>query len=90
MVFHNALPHWREELVEFFVSAPYMKVTDFAGNAIQAQINPVWTWHKDPSSNGRTPQGSATKYRLLFKVRVPPLGLVTYIINAESSDAKLT
>lgn len=90
VVFHNSLPHWREELVEFFVSSPHMKVTDFEGNPIQAQINPVWSWHKDTLTNTRTPQGSATKYRLMFKARVAPMGMVTYIIQAESANVKLT
>lgn len=90
VVFHNALPQWREELVDFYVSKAYMSVVDFDKNPVQAQVTPVWTWHRHTLSNTITPQASTTKYRLLFKVRVPPLGMVTYIIQSEPADVKPT
>lgn len=58
-------------------------------------MSPVWSWHKGFTS-GTIPQASTTKYRLLFKVKVPPLGLATYIIHSmtdndqdENKDMKL-
>ncbi|XP_054725610.1 alpha-mannosidase 2 [Anastrepha obliqua] len=88
IVLHNSLARWREELVDFYVSSPYMSVTDFHGNPVEVQITPVWTWHRHIPSNSITPQASTTKYRLLFKANVPPLGLVTYIIQAQTSQQK--
>ncbi|XP_037947876.1 alpha-mannosidase 2-like isoform X2 [Teleopsis dalmanni] len=90
VVFHNSLPQWKEELVDFYVSSPFMTVMDFDNNPVHAQVSPVWTWHRHIQTNIITPQASTTKYRLIFKVKVPPLGLATYIINIKSPDAKLT
>lgn len=88
VVFHNSLPKWREELVELYVSKPYISVRDLDNKAITAQISPVWSWHSqhDGNTNGVFPQASTTKYRLLFKVNVPPLGLRTYVIQSEPGE----
>lgn len=85
VVFHNSLPQWREELVEFYVSTPYVKVTDFENKKIQSQVSPVWSWHKSYQSNTH-PQASNTKFALLFKVKVPPLGMATYIVHSVSPN----
>ncbi|XP_055385035.1 alpha-mannosidase 2 [Condylostylus longicornis] len=81
VVFHNSLPQWREEIVEFFVSNPYVEVTDYNMNKIPAQVSFVWCWHKGLQNSASIPQPSTTKFRLIFKVRVPPLGLITYIVH---------
>ncbi|XP_011194009.1 alpha-mannosidase 2 [Zeugodacus cucurbitae] len=90
IVLHNSLARWREELVDFYVSSPYMGVRDSQDKPVEAQITPVWTWHRHTPSNSITPQASTTKYRLLFKAKVPPLGLATYTIQAQSSANKYT
>ncbi|XP_055849655.1 alpha-mannosidase 2 isoform X2 [Episyrphus balteatus] len=86
VVFHNSLSKWREELVELYVSKPYISVRDLDDKAIPAQISPVWSWHGHHDGNAAFPQASTTKYRLLFKVNVPPLGLVTYVIQSEPGE----
>ncbi|KAL9900565.1 alpha-mannosidase 2 [Glossina fuscipes fuscipes] len=86
LVFHNSLPNAREELVDFYVASLHVSVTDLAGNAVETQISPAWTWHKHSLTNTVTPQASTTKYRLLFKVKVPPMGLSTYVVNIVTND----
>lgn len=85
VVLHNTVPRWREELVDFYVSSPFISVSDLAGNAVEAQVNPVWSWHHDTLSKTVNPQASTTKYRLLFKARVPPMGLTTYVLTVSDS-----
>lgn len=84
IVLHNSLPHEREEVVEFLVSKPFVMVEDLEKKTIQSQITPVWSWHKGIFS-GLSPQASTTKYRLLFKAKLPPFGLSTYVIRSTSS-----
>lgn len=71
-------------MVEFHVSKPFVMVEDLNEKSIISQIAPVWSWHKG-SYSGLAPQASTTKYRLLFKARIPPLGLSTYIIRTTNS-----
>lgn len=87
IVIHNSLPRYRQEIVEFHVSKPFVMVEDLDGKAIESQIVPVWSWHKGPYST-LSPQVSNTKYRLLFKARVPSLGLSTYIIRSTNSASQ--
>ncbi|XP_013106959.1 alpha-mannosidase 2 [Stomoxys calcitrans] len=87
LVFHNALPQWREEVVDFHIASPFVSVTDSNNNPVEIQISPVWTWHKHTISNTITPQASTTKYRLIFKAKVPPLGLTTYIVKVETPES---
>lgn len=56
-------------------------MTDFKDKKILSQVGPVWAWHKGFNTVS-IPQASTTKYRLLFRVKVPPLGLATYIIHS--------
>ncbi len=84
IVLHNSLPYAREEIVEFYVSRPLVMVTDTLETSIPSQVSPVWAWHKSVV-NTLAPQASTTKYKLVFKARVPPLGLTTYIIHSTSS-----
>ncbi|KAM8703993.1 hypothetical protein ACLKA7_008595 [Drosophila subpalustris] len=85
VVLHNTLPHWREQFVDFYVSSPFISVSDLSGNAVPAQVSPVWSWHHDTLSKTVNPQGSTTKYRIIFKARVPPMGLVTYVLTVSES-----
>ncbi|KAH8359520.1 hypothetical protein KR093_007364 [Drosophila rubida] len=85
VVLHNTLPHWRQELVDFYVSSPFISVSDLAGNSVKAQVSPVWSWHHDTLSKTVNPQGSTTKFRIIFKARVPPMGLVTYVLTISES-----
>ncbi|EDV93140.1 alpha-mannosidase 2 [Drosophila grimshawi] len=85
VVLHNTVPHWREQLVDFYVSSPFVSVSDLAGNAVEAQLSPVWSWHHDTISKTVNPQGSTTKYRIIFKARVPPMGLATYVLTVARS-----
>lgn len=87
IVIHNSLPRYRKEVVEFYVSKPFVMVEDLDGNAIESQIVPVWSWHKGAFGT-LVPQVSTTKYRLLFKARAPSLGLVTYIIRSTESTSQ--
>lgn len=87
IVLHNSLPRYRQEIVEFHVSKPFVMVEDLNGIAIESQIIPVWSWHKGAYST-LVPQVSTTKYRLLFKAKVPSLGLATYIIRSTNSVAQ--
>lgn len=89
IVFHNSLPKWREELVEVLISNPFVRVTDFEMKKIPAQISPYWSWHKGFSSI-TVPQASTTKFRLIFKVKIPPLGLATYLVHSEKQDEEDT
>lgn len=84
VVLHNSLPHEREELVEFYVSKPFVMVTDLDEKSVPSQVAPVWSWHKG-AFNVRAPQAVTTKFRLLFRAKVPPLGLTTYIIRSTAS-----
>ncbi|KAH8276718.1 hypothetical protein KR044_004625 [Drosophila immigrans] len=85
VVLHNTLPHWRLQIVDFYVSSPFISVSDLAGNAVKAQVSPVWSWHHDTLSKTVNPQGSTTKFRIIFEARVPPLGLVTYVLTVSES-----
>lgn len=84
VVIHNSLPYEREELVEFYVSKPFVMVTDLDEKTIPSQISPVWSWHKGAYSS-LLPQAVTTKFRLLFRAKVPSLGLSTYIIRSTNS-----
>lgn len=88
VVIHNSLPRYRQEVVEFYVSKPFVMVEDLDGKAIESQIVPVWSWHKGGAFGTLVPQVSTTKFRLLFKARVPSLGLATYIIRSTNSASQ--
>ncbi|XP_055587515.1 alpha-mannosidase 2 [Uranotaenia lowii] len=84
VVVHNSLPYTRTELVEVYIGKPYVTVQDSRdGQTVPAQVSPVWAWHTRPDGSS-SPQASTTKFRLLFKVTVPPLGLVVYTVNFRS------
>lgn len=87
VVMHNSLPRYRQEVVEFFVSKPFVMVEDLDGKAIDSQVIPVWSWHKGAYGT-LVPQVSTTKYRILFKVSAPPLGLATYIIRSTKNPSQ--
>ncbi|XP_035892640.1 alpha-mannosidase 2 [Anopheles stephensi] len=84
VVLHNSLPHTRSEVVEFYVVSPFVTVQDGSGGTVPSQIAPVWSWHTRPDGISQ-PQPSNTKYRLLFRANVPPLGLSVYTINSKNS-----
>lgn len=84
IVIHNSLPRYREEVVEFVVSKPIIIVENISGQPISAQVAPIWTWHRG-GLGSFTPQASTTKFRLLFKAKVPPMGLKSYIIRSVNS-----
>ncbi|XP_050068317.1 alpha-mannosidase 2 [Anopheles maculipalpis] len=84
VVLHNSLPHTRSEVVEFYVASPFVTVLDGAGGTVPSQIAPVWSWHTRPDGISQ-PQPSNTKYRLLFRANVPPLGLSVYTIISKNS-----
>ncbi|XP_053687178.1 alpha-mannosidase 2 [Sabethes cyaneus] len=82
VVVHNSLPHQREELIEVYIGKPFVTVQDARdGSTVTAQIAPVWSWTTRPDGTSN-PQASTTKYRLLFRASVPPLGLVVYTIKS--------
>lgn len=87
IVVHNSLPHERNELVEFYIARPFVTVTDPEGNSIKAQVTPAWTWHQSVYGSIQ-PQASTTKYKLMFMVTVPPLGLTVYKINAKNTKGE--
>ncbi|XP_037948464.1 alpha-mannosidase 2-like [Teleopsis dalmanni] len=82
LVFHNSLAQWREETVQFLVTAPFILVSDLDGRPIQAQITPVVIWDKI------TPTFLTKLYNLHFVVKIPPLGMKTYILNLKSEKTK--
>lgn len=84
VVLHNSLPQVREELVEFLVSKPYVRVTTFDLESVSAQISPVWTWHND-AFGSIAPQVSNTKFKLMFRAKVAPMGLTTYVVHSTDS-----
>lgn len=84
VVVHNSLPRHRQEVVEFYISKPFVMVEDTDGKMIESQVIPVWSWHRG-AYRTLVPQPSNTKYRLLFKATVPPLGLTTYVIRSTNS-----
>lgn len=84
VVLHNSLPYQRTELVEFYIAKPYVIVTDADESLVFAQVAPVWSWHMG-SHNIPQPQASTTKFRLMFKATVPPLGLAVYVIHSKNS-----
>ncbi|EDW81559.1 uncharacterized protein Dwil_GK10956 [Drosophila willistoni] len=90
VVIHNTLPRWREQMVDFYVSSPFVSVSDLSGNPIEAQVSPVWSWHHDTLTKTIHPQGSTTKYRLIFQARVPPMGLSTYLLTMADSKPEHT
>lgn len=83
IVIHNSLPYDRSEVVEFFIGKPYVTVTDSNKLTVPSQIGPVWSWHRHQFGN--QPQFSTTKYKLIFKASVPPLGLAVYTISNKNS-----
>lgn len=84
VVVHNSLPYQRTELVEVYIGKPFVEVQDArTGQSVPAQVAPVWSWHTRPDGTS-TPQASNTKFRLLFKASVPPMGLVVYTINSRN------
>lgn len=83
VVVHNALAQEREEVVEFHVSKPFVMVEDMDGKSISSQVAPMWQWNR--VYNGLGPQASTTKYRLMFKAKIPPMGLSTYVIRSTTS-----
>lgn len=84
VVLHNSLPYEREELVSFYIARPFAMVMDSNGIPIACQFEPVWRWHKDLHL-GYHPQPSNTKFKLVFRARLPPLGLRVYTIQATLS-----
>lgn len=84
VVLHNSLPYERDELVSFYIARPFAMVMDSNGIPIPCQFEPVWRWHKDVTS-GYRPQASNTKFKLVFRARLPPLGLRVYTIQATLS-----
>lgn len=89
VVMHNSLPQIREELVEFLVSKPFVRVTTFGLEAVPSQVSPVWTWHNDAFGT-ISPQVSNTKFKLMFRAKVAPLGLTTYVIHSTDSVEEST
>lgn len=85
VVLHNSLPYARTEVVEFYIAKPYVIVTDADEAITYSQVAPVWSWHRSNHFDSLLPQASTTKYRLMFKATVPPLGLAVYIIHAKAS-----
>lgn len=83
IVLHNSLPYQREELVEFLVSRPFVMVTEFDKSTVECQVSPMWSWSKIIYSS-TTPQGSSTKYKVMFRAIVPPLGMTVYTIHSTS------
>uniref|UniRef100_A0A182IRW0 Alpha-mannosidase n=1 Tax=Anopheles atroparvus TaxID=41427 RepID=A0A182IRW0_ANOAO len=84
IVLHNSLPYTRSEIVEFYVGSPFVSVRDGNGGTVPSQIAPVWSWHTRPDGVSQ-PQPSNTKFRLLFRASVPPLGLSVYTINSQNN-----
>ncbi|XP_058058163.1 alpha-mannosidase 2 [Anopheles bellator] len=90
IVLHNSLPQVRSEIVEFYVATPSVMVRDGKGEAVvPCQIAPVWSWHTRPDGVSQ-PQPSNTKFRLLFRATVPPLGMSVYTINFRNSATEST
>ncbi|XP_058811986.1 alpha-mannosidase 2 [Topomyia yanbarensis] len=90
LVVHNSLPHQREELVEVYIGKPFVTVQDARdGSTVTCQVAPVWTW-TTRSDGTSTPQASTTKFRLLFRASVPPLGLVVYTIISRNHAGEST
>lgn len=81
VVLHNSLPYFREEIVEFLVSRPKVRVTDLDNVDVPAQISPVWTWHRSDAAH-MVPQMSTTKFKCIFLAKIPPMGLTTYTIHS--------
>lgn len=73
VIFYNSLPRQRIRVMSLYVSAPFVRVTDRMGRAVQCQISPVWI---GPGAL------SAAKYELSFLVTVPALGISTYIVHS--------
>uniref|UniRef100_A0A336LZM5 Alpha-mannosidase n=1 Tax=Culicoides sonorensis TaxID=179676 RepID=A0A336LZM5_CULSO len=89
IVIHNSLPYQRTEVVEFFIAKPYVIVTDAEEAITYSQVAPVWSWHRS-HFDALLPQASTTKYRLMFKANVPPMGLAIYIIHSKTSAEVVT
>lgn len=83
IVLHNSLPRVQETVVEFLVSKPFVMVQTVDGVTVPSQVTLIWSWYR--GAYGIIPQISTTKYRLMFKAKVPPLGLATYIIRSTNS-----
>ncbi|XP_053680748.1 alpha-mannosidase 2 [Anopheles nili] len=86
VVLHNSLPYTRSEIVEFYVASPFVTVTDGNGATVPSQIAPVWSWHTRTDGISQ-PQPSNTKFRLLFRANVAPMGLSVYTINSRNSSS---
>lgn len=78
---HNSLPYYREEVVEFLIGSPYVRVFDGNGIPVDAVIAPFFAWH-NVAHGQPIPQISTTKYRLMFKATVPALGVSSYKIQS--------
>ncbi|KAJ8936612.1 hypothetical protein NQ314_012227 [Rhamnusium bicolor] len=73
IVIFNPLTFARHEVVTFYVSTPFVEVTDFRGKRIHCQISPIFEY-------GSTM--SLTKFQLSFVANIPALSLVSYTVNA--------
>ncbi|KAJ8977950.1 hypothetical protein NQ317_008141 [Molorchus minor] len=73
VVIYNPLTFTRHEVVTFYVSTPFIELTDFKGKRIHCQISPIFEY-------GSTM--SMTKFLLSFVANIPALGLVSYTVNA--------
>ncbi|XP_046658800.1 alpha-mannosidase 2 isoform X2 [Homalodisca vitripennis] len=76
VVIYNSLTYHRQEVVTLRVSTPDLKVTDWKGNVLQAQVDP----------HCQLLDMNSQCYDLSFVVSVDPLGMETYLIHLVSPD----
>ncbi|XP_067941303.1 alpha-mannosidase 2x-like [Watersipora subatra] len=80
-VIYNSSPHEREELVRVWVSTIPISVYDSESRHVICQISPIFTDHFDDHTSILH-----NKFKLSFLVKLPPLGMVTYTIEASETQ----
>lgn len=88
IVVFNSLAQHRQDVVKIHLLTPRVNVVDFEGNPVLYQINPVWNFTEGMKKQDRPDESaeqqmklSKLQFELMFVVDLPPLSLVTYVIE---------
>ncbi|XP_063229652.1 alpha-mannosidase 2-like [Bacillus rossius redtenbacheri] len=102
VVLFNSLAQQRQDVVKLRVTTPNVRVLDSKGNAIPYQVNPVWNITKitksakdaenggaeeqESNKDGRVLQMAKDLFEVMFVADMPPLSLVTYVVERITED----
>lgn len=90
VVVFNSHAHHRQEVVKMQVNTPNLVITDYQGNTIVHQINPVWNISSNRGSvyDSRRPiEILKNRFELLFIADLPPLSVNVFTISANHGES---